>query len=52
MTGALATIAAASSSVDAQVVLLTCAVAFMEFSGSLAMVIATMKKPTAKRIAS
>jgi hypothetical protein len=37
---------------DAQVVLFTCAVGFLAFWGSLAMVIATMKRPTAKRTAS
>jgi hypothetical protein len=37
---------------DAQVVLFTCAVEFLAFWGSLAIVIATMKRPTAKRAAS
>lgn len=52
MTGALATKLAASNSIDAQVVRLTCAVAFSAFRGSLTMVIATIKIPTAKRLAS
>lgn len=49
ITGALATMAAASSSVDAQVLRFTWAVELLAFWGNRMMVMATMKKPRAKR---